>query len=195
MRRACGAWVLSALAAWCLCQRPAGLAKRHDVYIAGFFPFARHVAESRLGRGVMPAVKLAVDHINDCPTVLRNYRLHMWWNDTEPLDVRKHPIDKLHKETGLESNIGRKKNENFRPPLHYKSERSARRQMARSGIKGSEVKRVSIKGRSTLLRHRGTFISDFEIAPSFEPPRNRSFSRPATRLDRELSSIKRIGSA
>ncbi|KAL1130637.1 hypothetical protein AAG570_011879 [Ranatra chinensis] len=65
------------------CQRPTGINKRHDVYIAGFFPYGRHVAESHVGRGVMPAVKLAVDHINESPTVLRNYRLHMWWNDTE----------------------------------------------------------------------------------------------------------------
>ncbi|XP_014261698.1 gamma-aminobutyric acid type B receptor subunit 2 isoform X2 [Cimex lectularius] len=64
-------------------QRPTGLNKRHDLYIAGFFPYGRHVPESHIGRGVMPAVKLALDHINDSPTVLRNYRLHMWWNDTE----------------------------------------------------------------------------------------------------------------
>ncbi|XP_043269950.1 gamma-aminobutyric acid type B receptor subunit 2 isoform X2 [Venturia canescens] len=66
-------------------QKPINLGgvKRHDVYIAGFFPYGRHVPESHLGRGVMPSVKLAVDHINDSPTVLRNYRLHMWWNDTE----------------------------------------------------------------------------------------------------------------
>ena len=64
-------------------QRPTGLNKRHDVYIAGFFPFGRHVPESSVGRGVMPAVKLAVDHINENPVVLRNYRLHMWWNDTQ----------------------------------------------------------------------------------------------------------------
>lgn len=35
------------------------------------------------GRGVMPSVKLALDHVNEHSTVLRNYRLHMWWNDTE----------------------------------------------------------------------------------------------------------------
>ncbi|XP_034233337.1 gamma-aminobutyric acid type B receptor subunit 2 [Thrips palmi] len=31
----------------------------------------------------MPSVKLAVDHINENQAVLRNYRLHMWWNDTQ----------------------------------------------------------------------------------------------------------------
>ncbi|KAK0079677.1 hypothetical protein PV325_000941 [Microctonus aethiopoides] len=68
-------------------QKPINLGgvKRRDVYIAGFFPYGRHVPESHVGRGVMPSVKLAVDHINDNPTILRNYRLHMWWNDTEDL--------------------------------------------------------------------------------------------------------------
>ncbi|KAI5730704.1 hypothetical protein M8J76_016596 [Diaphorina citri] len=69
-------------------QRPSGLNKRHDVYIAGFFPYTRDVVEGKIGRGVMPAVKLAVDHINESPTVLRNYRLHMWWNDTELMFIR-----------------------------------------------------------------------------------------------------------
>ena len=66
------------------CQKPSSVTKRHDVYIAGFFPFTPiDSPETRTGRGVMPAVKLAVEHINDSPTVLRNYRLHMWWNDTQ----------------------------------------------------------------------------------------------------------------
>jgi len=75
------------LLVWCtLGQRPTPN-KRHDVYIAGFFPFGGRVSgsipEGRVGRGVMPAVKLAVDHINENPTLLRNYRLHVWWNDTQ----------------------------------------------------------------------------------------------------------------
>ncbi|XP_050425730.1 gamma-aminobutyric acid type B receptor subunit 2 [Adelges cooleyi] len=78
------------LLAWCAVaafgQRPTPN-KRHDVYIAGFFPFGGRVSgsipEGRVGRGVMPAVKLAVDHINENPTLLRNYRLHVWWNDTQ----------------------------------------------------------------------------------------------------------------
>lgn len=30
----------------------------------------------------MPSVKLALDHVNEHSAVLKNYRLHMWWNDT-----------------------------------------------------------------------------------------------------------------
>lgn len=31
----------------------------------------------------MPSVKLALDHVNEHQIILKNYRLHMWWNDTE----------------------------------------------------------------------------------------------------------------
>ncbi|XP_050081656.1 gamma-aminobutyric acid type B receptor subunit 2 [Anopheles aquasalis] len=56
---------------------------RMDVYIAGFFPYGENVEHGQTGRGVMPSVKLALDHVNEHSTILRNYRLHMWWNDTE----------------------------------------------------------------------------------------------------------------
>ncbi|KAG5671522.1 hypothetical protein PVAND_001716 [Polypedilum vanderplanki] len=64
------------------CQRPSS-GGRMDVYIAGFFPYGDRVENADIGRGVMPSVKLALDHVNEHSTILRNYRLHMWWNDTE----------------------------------------------------------------------------------------------------------------
>lgn len=83
--------LLAVVACWsllighCAGQKPINLGgnKKRDVYIAGFFPYGNHVPEGHIGRGVMPAVKLAVEHINEHPTILRDYRLHMWWNDTE----------------------------------------------------------------------------------------------------------------
>lgn len=66
----------------CVFQKPNTDARRHDVYIAGFFPFGKGAENSDTGRGVMPSVKLALDHVNEHSGVLRNYRLHMWWNDT-----------------------------------------------------------------------------------------------------------------
>ncbi|XP_060533297.1 gamma-aminobutyric acid type B receptor subunit 2 isoform X2 [Cylas formicarius] len=66
----------------CRSQKPNVDNRRHDVYIAGFFPFGRGVENSDTGRGVMPSVKLALDHVNEHTSVLKNYRLHMWWNDT-----------------------------------------------------------------------------------------------------------------
>ncbi|XP_062558274.1 gamma-aminobutyric acid type B receptor subunit 2 [Armigeres subalbatus] len=67
---------------WVVGSRP-GAGHRLDVYIAGFFPYGEGVENSETGRGVMPSVKLALDHVNEHSTILRNYRLHMWWNDTE----------------------------------------------------------------------------------------------------------------
>ncbi|XP_041983623.1 gamma-aminobutyric acid type B receptor subunit 2 isoform X2 [Aricia agestis] len=78
--------LLLAGAALAMPQKPnldAILNRRTDVYIAGFFPFGKGVENSNTGRGVMPSVKLALDHVNEHDSVLRNYRLHMWWNDTE----------------------------------------------------------------------------------------------------------------
>ncbi|XP_057667977.1 gamma-aminobutyric acid type B receptor subunit 2 isoform X1 [Diorhabda carinulata] len=66
----------------CYSQKPNMDNKRHDVYVAGFFPYRKGVENSETGRGVMPSVKLALDHVNEHSSVLRNYRLHMWWNDT-----------------------------------------------------------------------------------------------------------------
>ncbi|XP_053674223.1 gamma-aminobutyric acid type B receptor subunit 2 [Anopheles nili] len=63
-------------------SRP-GPGHRMDVYIAGFFPYGEGVENGETGRGVMPSVKLALDHVNEHSTILRSYRLHMWWNDTE----------------------------------------------------------------------------------------------------------------
>ncbi|XP_031640680.1 gamma-aminobutyric acid type B receptor subunit 2 isoform X1 [Contarinia nasturtii] len=56
---------------------------RSDVYIAGFFPYGQGKENSEVGRGVMPSVKLALDHVNEHSDILANYRLHMWWNDTQ----------------------------------------------------------------------------------------------------------------
>lgn len=66
----------------CIFQRECA-SHRSDVYIAGFFPYGVGVENSEVGRGVMPSVKLALDHVNEHAEILRNYRLHMWWNDTE----------------------------------------------------------------------------------------------------------------
>lgn len=43
----------------------------------------------------MPSVKLALDHVNEHSEILTNYRLHMWWNDTEV--NLSNPILKLQK--------------------------------------------------------------------------------------------------
>lgn len=57
--------------------------KRMTLYAAGFFPVSRKIPEGAIGRGVIPAVELALQHINDSPKVLRGIHLDLVWNDTE----------------------------------------------------------------------------------------------------------------
>ena len=57
---------------------------RTDIYFAAFFPMTPvHSREGLIGRGVMPAVRLAIKHINQSPNILKGYKLHMYWNDTQ----------------------------------------------------------------------------------------------------------------
>ena len=58
---------------------------RTDIYFAAFFPMGTKTKapEGSIGHGVMPAVRLAIKHINQSPNILRGYKLHMYWNDTE----------------------------------------------------------------------------------------------------------------
>ena len=55
---------------------------RHDVHLAGFFPTSRGHHQSRIGQGVMPAVRLALRDVNRSPHILPNIHLRMHWNNT-----------------------------------------------------------------------------------------------------------------
>ena len=57
---------------------------RTDIYFAAFFPLTPVGSiDAKIGHGVMPAVRLAIKHINQSPNILKGYKLHMYWNDTE----------------------------------------------------------------------------------------------------------------
>ena len=64
---------------------------RTDIYFAAFFPMGTKTKapEGSIGHGVMPAVRLAIKHINASPNILRGYKLHMYWNDTEVISFTK----------------------------------------------------------------------------------------------------------
>ena len=63
--------------------------RRTDIYFAAFFPMGTKTKapEGSIGHGVMPAVRLAIKHINQSPNILRGYKLHMYWNDTEVIEI------------------------------------------------------------------------------------------------------------
>lgn len=61
------------------------------LYIAGFFPTSRDIPQGSIGRGVLPAVKLALQHVNDSPH-FGKYKLDLVWNNTK---VR-HPSHTAH---------------------------------------------------------------------------------------------------
>jgi len=56
---------------------------RLTLHAAGFFPTSTKIPEGAIGRGVIPAVELALQHINDSPKILRGIHLDLVWNDTE----------------------------------------------------------------------------------------------------------------
>ncbi|KAK8775397.1 hypothetical protein V5799_031258 [Amblyomma americanum] len=54
-----------------------------ELLIAGFFPTTVNLSEGAIGRGVVPAVNLALRHINSSPHFLPGYKLDIIWNDTQ----------------------------------------------------------------------------------------------------------------
>ena len=52
------------------------------LYIAGFFSTSRQIAQGSIGRGVLPAVRLALQHVNESP-LFTKYRLDLVWNNTK----------------------------------------------------------------------------------------------------------------
>lgn len=59
---------------------------RHAVYevnVAGFLALSDHEIEAPLGQGVMPAIRLALDHIETYPAFSHVFRLRLLHNDTQ----------------------------------------------------------------------------------------------------------------
>lgn len=53
--------------------------RREVLHLAGLFP----ISVGGVGKGVLPAVQLAMDHVNRNKNILRKFKLTMTWNDTE----------------------------------------------------------------------------------------------------------------
>lgn len=56
--------------------------KKKEIVIAGLFPISEDIEAGAIGRGVRPAVKLALDMVNNDSRILKDYDLKMTWNDT-----------------------------------------------------------------------------------------------------------------
>ncbi|CAC5408731.1 GABBR [Mytilus coruscus] len=57
--------------------------KLTEIVIAGLFPTSHDIDAGKIGRGVRPAVKLALDMVNNNTEILPGYDLQMTWNDTQ----------------------------------------------------------------------------------------------------------------
>ena len=57
--------------------------EKPKVLIAGLFPLSKNVAEGSIGRGVKPAVNLALKMINENDDILPDHELAIILNDTQ----------------------------------------------------------------------------------------------------------------
>ncbi|XP_076323400.1 gamma-aminobutyric acid type B receptor subunit 2-like isoform X2 [Tachypleus tridentatus] len=73
-------WLIS-LGLWFVLQ--VGASGPLQLQIGGFFPVSHKVPQGEIGRGVIPAVTLALNHINTSPDILPEYQLTLQWNDTK----------------------------------------------------------------------------------------------------------------
>ncbi|GBN07422.1 hypothetical protein AVEN_160948-1 [Araneus ventricosus] len=53
-----------------------------NIHIGAFLPLSRNISQGSIGRGVVPAIKLAARHINSSPLILKDYRLVVQFYDT-----------------------------------------------------------------------------------------------------------------
>ena len=61
------------------------------LHIAGLFPVTpRDSPEGQMGLGVIPAVELALEHVNSHPRILPGIRLNLEWNDTKVSSCKKY---------------------------------------------------------------------------------------------------------
>ena len=54
-----------------------------NIYIAGLLPVSGDHEMVSVGRGVLPAVELALEHVNSQPDILPYHQLKLTWNDSQ----------------------------------------------------------------------------------------------------------------
>ena len=57
--------------------------KDRPIHVTGLFPLSSQDESGKLGRGVLPAVELAMEHVKQSEDVLQGYELVTSFNDTK----------------------------------------------------------------------------------------------------------------
>ncbi len=66
-----------------LCASRESLSQETNViHVTGLFPLSGGVQEGDIGRGVLPAVELALLHVKESDSILKGYELRTIFNDT-----------------------------------------------------------------------------------------------------------------
>ena len=66
------------------CDTPRPWSERTPIYLGGFFSHGGTWDSS----GILPAVEMAIDHINAREDILPGYELRMVWNDTQVSTIK-----------------------------------------------------------------------------------------------------------
>ena len=57
--------------------------KGRDIYITGLFPMADKSPNGEIGRGVLPALQIALEHLNNHRQVLLDHKINLSRNETK----------------------------------------------------------------------------------------------------------------
>ena len=60
-----------------------GAESRIPIYLGGFFSFGANEGNAWDTSGILAAVEMAIEHVNDRQDILTDYELKMVWNDTK----------------------------------------------------------------------------------------------------------------
>ncbi|KAH9416585.1 hypothetical protein DERP_009948 [Dermatophagoides pteronyssinus] len=66
----------------------------------GFFPTSKDIPQGAIGRGVLPAVRLALQHVNESP-LFTKYRLDLVWNNTKVMEYHHQQQQQNHRDQNV----------------------------------------------------------------------------------------------
>jgi hypothetical protein len=75
----CWIWVLALVLPWAQGSSSDAVVQ-NNIYLAGFIP---DLEGQTSDNGVLSAINLALEHINASPKILKSYKMHILWNNTQ----------------------------------------------------------------------------------------------------------------